>query len=108
MANKFPVTPSSVRKQTKGPRSPSPLGKDSPPIPVPAEKGVLPLKTPAFDPRLLLTKLSAGRSRHEYLPGHGSVDIAPATTDLTIDSPAVGTKKVRILVPTGFEAQPEA
>src|ERR1700686_3846575 len=68
MANKSPVTPSSVRKQTKGPRSPSPLGKDSLPMPVPAEEGVLPLKTPAFDPRLLLTKLSAGRSRHEYLP----------------------------------------
>jgi len=32
--------------------------------------------------------------------------IGPRTLDLTIDSPAVGTQKVRILVPAGFEAQP--
>jgi CRP-like cAMP-binding protein len=35
---------------------------------VPAEMGEVPQTAPAFDPRFLLIKLNAGRSRHEYLP----------------------------------------
>jgi CRP/FNR family cyclic AMP-dependent transcriptional regulator len=68
MANKLPVTPSPVRRPSKTPRSPSLSVKDPPSIPVPTENGLVQQTASAFDPRLLLIKLNAGRSPHKYLP----------------------------------------
>jgi CRP/FNR family cyclic AMP-dependent transcriptional regulator len=71
-------------------------------MPVPAEEGVLPLKTPAFDPRLLLTKLSAGRSRHEYLPSESVYTQGdPANAVFFVTS---GSVKLTVVSHSGKEA----
>jgi CRP-like cAMP-binding protein len=71
-------------------------------MPVPAEEGVFPLKTPAFDPRLLLTKLSTGRSRHEYLPSESVYTQGdPANAVFFVTS---GSVKLTVVSHSGKEA----
>jgi len=102
LARKLPISSSSVKKLIKGPRSRLPDANGPPSTFVPAELGVVPLKTPVFDPRFLLAKLSSGSSRREYLPSEAVYTQGdPANAVFIVNS---GTVKFTVVSHSGKEA----
>jgi CRP/FNR family transcriptional regulator, cyclic AMP receptor protein len=67
MESKNLLKPVRARNSARGPRTPAARAKGHPLILVPVKKATGEATLQTFDPRPLLTKLTAGRSRHEYL-----------------------------------------
>jgi CRP-like cAMP-binding protein len=102
MANKLPVTPSPRRKQTKGSRSLSTPVKGPHSMPATPEIGVVQLTAADFDPRLLLTKLNAGKSGQQYLPSESVYTQGePANAVFFVTS---GSVKLTVVSRSGKEA----